>query len=75
MLAPAVLVALQIDANRAFSPIDEAVHFDYVERVASGELPRQGQLLLPSTLRVYSCRGLAFGAQLPPCGSQTLEHR
>jgi hypothetical protein len=75
VLAPAVLVAMQINTHPAFSPIDEAVHFDYVERVASGELPRQGQLLLPSTLREYACRGLALGPELPPCGSQTLEHR
>ena len=41
---------LQIDANPKFSPIDEAAHFDYVERVSQGEIPRQGERLTESTL-------------------------
>jgi hypothetical protein len=32
VVAPVTLVALEIDANPKFSPIDEATQFDYVDR-------------------------------------------
>jgi hypothetical protein len=75
VVAPTILVALQIDANRKFSPVDEAAHFDYVDRVANGEVPRQGQHLLKSTLREVACRGNALEAvKVPPCTAPTLEY-
>jgi hypothetical protein len=75
VLAPALLVGLQIDASPGFSPIDEAAHLDYVDRVARGELPRQGEHLLDGTLRELACRGIPF---LPPrpglCTAAELEY-
>src|SRR6187455_1779071 len=73
--APASLVGLQIHALPRFSPIDEPAHFDYVERASRGEIPRQGQRLLPTTLREMACRGLSFGAKLPPCSAKVLRPR
>jgi hypothetical protein len=73
VVAPVTLVALQIDANPKFSPIDEAAHFDYVDRIADGEVPRQGQELLPGTLRTVACTGNALaGARTPPCTAPAL---
>ena len=72
VIAPASLVSLQIHALPRFSPIDEPAHFDYVERAARAELPRQGERLLPTTLREVACDGLYFGAKLPPCAAPTL---
>jgi hypothetical protein len=73
VVAPVTLVALQIDANPKFSPLDEAAHFDYIDRVADGEVPRQGQELLPATLRTVACTGNALaGARTPPCTAPAL---
>jgi hypothetical protein len=74
VVAPAVLVGLQIHATPKFSPIDEVAHFDYVERAARAEIPRQGERLLPTTLRELACRGLYFGTRLPPCTAATLPY-
>jgi hypothetical protein len=75
VVAPAVLVALQIDANPKFSPIDEAAHFDYVERVAGGEVPRQGERLTQATLRELACRGSVLESlRAPPCGTPVLRY-
>jgi hypothetical protein len=73
VLAPATLVGLQIDKNPRFSPIDEAAHFDYVERVSRGEIPRTGQRLTQTTLRELACRGsLLPGLRAPPCDTPVL---
>jgi hypothetical protein len=73
VLAPASLVGLQIDRNPRFSPVDEAAHLDYVNRVADGEIPRQGQRLQESTLREIACRGNALEVmKVPPCTSRRL---
>jgi len=75
VIAPTTLVWLQIDANPKFSPIDEAAHFDYVERVSRGELPRQGERLTQSTLRELACRGSVLeGLRAPPCSTPKLEY-
>lgn len=75
VVAPATLIGLQIDANPKFSPIDEAAHFDYVERVANVDVPRQGQRLLPSTLRELACRKSALESlRSPPCDTPTLDY-
>ena len=75
VLAPAVLVGLQIHANPKFSPVDEAAHYDYVNRIAPGEMPRQGQHLMKSTLREIACKGNQFPVTpLPPCSTPVLRY-
>jgi hypothetical protein len=66
--APVTMVAIHIHENPMFSPIDEAAHFDYVNRIAQGDVPRLGQPMLSTTLRTVACRGSALpGAVQPPC--------
>jgi hypothetical protein len=73
VLVPASLIVVHIVENPMLSPIDEAAHYDYVDRIAEGSLPRLGQLLLPSTLRTISCRGVALhGLVYPPCNAKTI---
>lgn len=73
MVAPTVLIALQIDDNPKFSPVDESAHYDYVNRVAEGEVPRQGERLTDETLREIACKGNAFAAvTAPPCSTEVL---
>jgi hypothetical protein len=68
VVAPATLVALQINENPKLSPIDEAAHFDYVERIEEGTIPRQGEVFLESTLTLISCRGTDLpGIAVPRC--------
>lgn len=75
VLAPAVLVALQIDANPKFSPVDEAAHYDYVNRVAQGEVPGQGQRMLKTTLRDVACTGNAISSiRAAPCSTPVLRY-
>jgi hypothetical protein len=76
VVAPTTLVGLQIDAYPKFSPIDEAAHFDYVDRVAKGEVPRQGQHLLKSTLREMACRkNVLETAKVPSCMARELRYQ
>jgi hypothetical protein len=76
VLAPTVLVALQIHDNPRFSPIDESAHWDYVKRVAGGSVPRIGQHLEPSTLREIVCRGTDLsGLRVPKCTARRLSPR
>jgi hypothetical protein len=75
VVAPAVLVGLQIDANPKFSPLDESAHYDYVNRIAQGEMPRQGQHLEQRTLREIACKGNALAAvKAPPCSAPVLRY-
>lgn len=75
VIAPTTLVRLQIDANPKFSPIDEAAHFDYVERVSRGEIPRQGEHLTQSTLRALACtKSELTGLRSPPCDTPKLTY-
>ncbi|HVB91470.1 MAG TPA: hypothetical protein VND70_05155 [Acidimicrobiales bacterium] len=64
VVAPISLISIHVHENPRFSPIDEAVQYDYVNRVAGGSVPRLGQLLLPASVHVISCRGVA--ANGPP---------
>jgi hypothetical protein len=74
VLVPGSLIAVHVVENPMLSPIDEAAHYDYVNRVADGSLPRLGQFLLPSTLRTISCTGVALhGLISPPCNAPTLQ--
>jgi hypothetical protein len=74
IVAPTTMVAMQIDANPKFSPVDEAAHFDYVERISKGEIPRQGDRLTETTLRELACRGSALEElRAPPCSTPRLE--
>jgi len=73
IVAPVSLVALHIHENPMFSPIDESAHFDYVNRIADGGLPRLGQPMLNTTMRAVACRGTALpGAVVPPCSTAVL---
>jgi hypothetical protein len=75
VLLPTLLVALEIDRNPKFSPIDEAAHWDYVQRVADGEVPRLGERLRPSTLRELVCRGTDLeGLLVPNCDAPRLRY-
>lgn len=68
VLLPSLLVLSTIDRHPKFSPIDEAAHFDYVERVYSHGVPTFGDHLLKSTLRETVCRGTRIdGLVLPEC--------
>jgi hypothetical protein len=70
---PTTLVALQINDNPKFSPIDEGAHWDYVTRVSHGSVPRIGQNLQPSTLRELSCRQTDLnGLVVPKCTTKHL---
>lgn len=75
VVVPIVLVTLQIDLNPRFSATDETAHFDYVDRVAQGSIPRQGEEILPSTRREAACRNpqtdeararLCHAREIPP---------
>jgi hypothetical protein len=64
-----------MNANPQFSPVDETAHYDYVNRIADGELPRQGQHLTYSTLRELACRKTSFiPLRSPPCGTDPLRY-
>lgn len=70
VVAPASLIAVHIHVNPTFSPADEATHWDYLTRLAKGELPRFGQHLQASTIHTYECTGVGvYGVVLPPCRS------
>jgi hypothetical protein len=76
ILAPVALGAGQIATNPKFSPIDEAAHYDYVNRVAGGSVPRQGEHLLSSTRRAVACRGTVVEHPgLPSCDARRLPYR
>ena len=61
-------VALHVSNYRRLGPIDEQAHLDYVNRVASGELPALGDKLSMETRREIACRGIetpaGFGDRL-----------
>jgi hypothetical protein len=71
VLIPILLVSLQINSNNKFSPFDEAAHLDYVERLSQGNVPRQGEKMLESSMRAIACNG--YQGQdfdhLPSCDS------
>ena len=73
VVLPAVLIGIHVHENYALSPQDESSEYDYVNRVAAGSVPGVEQPLLPATLRLIACHGVAApGLALPPCGSGTL---
>jgi hypothetical protein len=75
VVAPTTLVWIQIVDNPKFSPVDETAHFDYVDRVAAGEVPRQGERLLQSSLRELACRKTSVvDLKSPPCGTTPLRY-
>lgn len=57
LVAPASLVAAHMYWSPAFSTQDEVEHLDYVQRVASGSIPRLGQQMLPASNRLLRCIG------------------
>jgi hypothetical protein len=73
VLVPTVLAIRQIDANPQFSPIDEPAHFDYVQKVADGKLPRLDEPFDETTMRELACRGIALPSfRQPPCDTTEL---
>lgn len=73
IVGPVALGAGQIANNPKLSPIDEAAHYDYVNQVAQGSIPRQGEHFLSSTLRTVVCRGTVLEhRRLPSCDARQL---
>ena len=72
VIVPASLVGMHIHENPKLSPIDEGAHLDYVTRIERLSMPRMGQRLQPSTLRVTVCDGIVLAVKLPPCDARTL---
>src|SRR5579862_4328573 len=72
VIVPASLVGIHIHENPKLSPIDEGAHLDYVTRIEHGGIPRLGQRLQPSTLRVTVCAGFVLKVKLPPCDAHKL---
>jgi hypothetical protein len=72
VIVPASLVGIHIHENPKLSPIDEGAHLDYVTRIEHGSIPRLGQRLQPSTLRVTACAGFVLVAKLPSCDARKL---
>jgi hypothetical protein len=52
---PAAIVAVHMNRSPTFSIEDEQEHFDYVQRIAQGTIPRLGERLLPSTDYLARC--------------------
>jgi len=48
---------VKIDQSKRFDVFDEAAHFDYVLKLKSGSIPKTGDLLSQSTLRMIDCTG------------------
>jgi hypothetical protein len=68
VLAPVSIIVVHISRSPSFSIIDEVEHFDYVQRVAAGRIPRMGEQLLPSTDQLLRCVGQPQKEfVLPPC--------
>jgi hypothetical protein len=55
VLAPLSVVVVHIARSPSFSIVDEEAHFDYVQRISQGSIPRLGQELLPSTDHLLRC--------------------
>jgi hypothetical protein len=72
LVAPATLISLQINQNPKFTALDEVAEFDYVQRIAQGGFPREGQQLLHSTLRELVCRGNELNVPGPKCDAAHL---
>ena len=71
VVLPLILVLSTIDRHPKFSPIDEAAHFDYVERVLTHGVPKFGDRLLKTTLGELSCRGTRLdGLVVPACDAK-----
>ena len=69
LLLAAGVVLLHMHAFPQISQIDELSHFDYVQRLAHGELVRWGDPVDQPALREEACRGLDRGDAVPPCDS------
>lgn len=74
LVLPLVMVVSTINRHPKFSPIDEAAHWDYVERVYVHGIPTFGDRLMKSTLRELSCRQTRLeGLVVPECNTRRLE--
>ena len=74
VIAPLVLVASIVQRYTVFSPIDEAAHFDYVQRLPGSGIPVMGDTMLQSSLEIIACRGSDLpGLVLPKCGTNEVK--
>ncbi len=75
VVIPFLMVLSVVDRHPKFSPIDEAAHWDYVERLPSHGIPAFGDRLLKSTLRELACRETRLeGLIVPPCDAKRLPY-
>ena len=60
-------MSLHVFSYTTFSPLDEFQHYDYVYKVAHGELVRPGDRISQEVMREEACRGVDYPVILPPC--------
>lgn len=69
VLMSVVFVAGQVSQQRAFSPIDEYVYFDYIAKVPTQGFVRSGEEVGEVARNEISCRGvIGYGAIGEQCG-------
>lgn len=74
VITPLVLVGSIVQRYSTFSPIDEAAHFDYVQRLPGSGIPIMGDTMLQSSLDIVACRGSDLpGLVLPKCGTDEVK--
>ncbi len=74
VITPLVLVGSIVQRYSTFSPIDEAAHFDYVQRLPGSGIPIMGDTMLQSSLDIIACRGSDLpGLVLPKCGTDEVK--
>jgi len=54
--------------TKAFSPYDEWVYYDYVTKIPTQFVVREGENIGPAALEAMSCNGDTFGPRGEPCG-------
>lgn len=68
------LVAFQVSKAEPFSPIDEYVYFDYLEKVPSQLVVHSGELTGQAARKEIACRGvMLYGTYGDPCDSQSFD--
>lgn len=63
----AVSISNLAQQNQVFSPYDEWVYYDYVEKVPTQGFVRQGEEIGQPALQAMACYGDPFGARGEPC--------
>lgn len=70
LVAASLLVGGVVTAShtKAFSPYDEWVYYDYVTKIPTQFVVREGETIGPAALEAMSCNGDTFGPRGDPCG-------